>query len=294
MDTGEKLLMFGGLPTDYLCEWEVTSDLTAAGKKLGLRFEAIPTHELRSRYSSLSSQDEAEVAGLAQDLIDGASQGSQVADEEVAKAARLYLAMAGILEERGGDGVTIVCKSWTGGEALPVPCVSLMLFQERGIPAACQGDLDALLTMVLFKRAAGVPTFMGGAVKANGHLGISHCVLPRNLCTKEDEGQEYYLGDYHGRKESPTVHAEVPIGEIATVARFTKGLRSLLLTSGTIKGCQDNKDRCRNTLVIDVPDRERVFDAVKGVQNHYVVACGDHRAALKERARERDIEVVVL
>ena len=294
MDTGEKLLLFGGLPTDYLGEWEITSDLGVAGKKLGLRFEAVPTDELRSRYTSLSPQDQAEAARLVQDLIERASQGTQVADEEIAKAARLYLAMARIVEERGGDGVTIVCSSWIRTEELPVPCVALTLFQERGIPAACQGDLDALLTMVLFKRAAGVPTFMGGAVKANGHLGISHCVLPRNLCTKGDEGQAYYLGDYHGRKESPTVHAEVPVGEIATVARFTKGLRSLLLTSGTIKGCQDSKDRCRNTLVIDVPDRERVFDAVKGVQNHYVVACGDHRAALEERAKERDIKVVAL
>jgi L-fucose isomerase-like protein len=294
METGEKLLLFGGLPTDYLTEWEITSDLSLAAKKLGLRFEAVPTDELRSRYTSLSSQDQGEAVRLAQDLIERASQTTQVADEEIAKAARLYLAMARIVEERGGDGVTIVCSPWIRTEELPVPCVALTLFQERGIPAACQGDLDALLTMVLFKRAAGVPTFMGGAVKANRYLGISHCVLPRNLCATENEGQAYYLSDYHGRKESPTVHAAVPVGEVATVARFTPGLRRLLLTSGTIKGCQDSKDRCRNTLVIDVPDRERVFDAVKGVQNHYVVACGDHRAAMEERAGERCIEVVAL
>ncbi|MFO7918560.1 MAG: hypothetical protein R6V13_10820 [Anaerolineae bacterium] len=294
MDTGEKLLLFGGLPTDYLNGWEITSDLGVAGKKLGLRFEAVPADELRSRYASLSSQAQAEATRLAQDLTAHASRTTQVADEEIVKAARLYLAMARIVEERGGDGVTIVCRPWIREETLPVPCVALMLFQERGIPAACQGDLDALLTMVLFKRAAGVPTFMGGAVKANGHLGISHCVLPRNLCAAEREKEEYYIGDYHGRKESPTVHTTVSAGKVVTIARLTKGLKSLLLVRGTVRGCQDREGWCRNTLVVDVPDREKVFGAVKGVQNHYVVACGDHGATLSKRAKEKGIEVVIL
>ncbi|MFP3895976.1 MAG: hypothetical protein ACLFV5_03930 [Anaerolineales bacterium] len=294
MDRGEKLLLFGGLPTDYLSEWEITDDLDLASKKLDLRFEAVPMDDLRGRYVSLPTPDMIKAEHLAQDLLTHVSQGSSVADKEVEKAAKLYLAMAGILEERGGDGVTIVCKSWTGREALPVPCVSLMLFQERGIPAACQGDLDALLTMMLFHRAAGVPTFMGGAVGVDGQLGISHCVLPRNLCAPEGKGRAYYIGDYHGRKESPTVHTTVPTGETVTIARLTQGLRRFVLTKGVVRECQDREGRCRNTLIIDVPDQEKVFDAVRGVQNHYVVACGDHRAALEERAKERNIEVLAL
>ena len=51
---------------------------------------------------------------------------------------------------------------------------------------------------------------------------------------------------------------------------------------------------CRNILVVDVPDRDRVFGAVMGIQNHYVVAYGDHRRALIELAEAKQIEVARL
>jgi len=109
-----------------------------------------------------------------------------------------------------------------------VPCVALMLFQEQGIPTACQGDIDALLTMVLFKRVAG-----------------------------------------------------------------RSSLR-LLLFAGPVVASQTDNARYRNTLVVQVPDRERAFKAVKGVQNHYVAALGDHTRALTELAEAKDIQVICL
>jgi len=166
-----------------------------------------------------------------------------------------------------------------------------MLFQEQGVPAACQGDIDALLTMVLFRRVAGLPSFMGGAIKARGHLGISHCALCRHMLGAEADPQPYQVSDYHGRKASPTVWTGVPVGEAATVARLTRNLDRLLLTTGTVVASDTSNSRCRNTLVIEVPDRERVFRAVKGVQNHYVVALGDHAQALSQLAEASDIEV---
>ena len=76
------------------------------------------------------------------------------------------------------------------------------------------------------------------------------------------------------RKPSPTVWTGVPAGEV--VASDTSNWR------------------CRNTLAIKVPDRERVFRAVKGVQNDTVVALGDQLTALSHLAGARDIEVVRL
>ena len=64
--------------------------------------------------------------------------------------------------------------------------------------------------------------------------------------------------------------------------------------AGPIMGNQSDSVRCRNTLVVQIPDRERAFKAVKGIQNHYVAAVGDHRRALIELAETKDIEVVRL
>ncbi len=295
----ETLLLFGGAPSQYLEEWEITGDLELAETKLGVHFESVPTDELVARYHALDEADKMEASHLAQTLIDNASpqrkRGMPPAPYagEIVKAMELYVAMRQFVESREADAVTITCGPWIHGSDLPTPCVALMRFQEQGLPAACQGDIDALLTMVMVKRATGWTSFMGGAVKAQGHLGISHCVLCRSM-SGPDREQAYVISNYHGRKESPTVWVDVPVGETVTIARLTRNLERLLLLKAEVIANQGGNDRCRNTLVVDVPDRERVFDAVKGIQNHYVVAFGDHTQSLTEMAADLDIEVMRL
>jgi L-fucose isomerase-like protein len=296
----ERLLLFGGLPSAYLAEWEITGDLTLAEHKLGVRFESVPHDDLVARYTSLDEQGQREALRLAEELIQGASARRTRSlppappQAAVVDATRLYVAMRQFVEARHADAVTVTCEPWIRGEGLPVPCVGLMLFQEQGIPAACQGDIDALLTMVLFQRVSGQSSFMGGAIKAQRQLGLSHCIICRNLPGPSTDLQSYLISNYHGRKESPTVWAEVPAGETVTVARLTQDLKRLLLLTGKLLGSQTDNAHCRNTLIIDVPDRERVIRAVKGIQNHYVAAVGDHARALTELASAAGIDIVRL
>jgi L-fucose isomerase-like protein len=294
---GETLLLFGGKLSAYLDEWEITSDLALVEHKLDVRIEDVPTETLVERLDALDGPGRAEAAQLARDLVDGAlptRKGRMPPApplDEIEKAARLYVAMRRIVDERDAHAVTIACGPWIGEAHLPTPCLALMRLQEEGIPATCQGDIDALLTMVLLKRVSGLPSFMGGAIKARGHLGISHCVLCRTMLGPGADLQPYAISNYHGRKESPTIWTEVPAGGPVTIVRLTRNLERLLLATGTVFASQTDNWRCRNTLVIDVPDRDRFFKAVRGIQNHYVVALGDHAAALTALAGRRGIEV---
>jgi L-fucose isomerase-like protein len=303
----EKLLLFGGKPTAYLEEWSITADLALAERKLGVRFEEIPHAELLEAFGSLDPAGREEAAALAQKLISGAEGGlgrDGLSWDDVEAGARLAVAMRQLTAAHGGDAVTVGCGPWIRDAELPTPCLALMTLQEAGVPAACQGDIDALLTMVLFKRVTDAPAFMGGARRTAGHLGISHCVLCRHLAKGREpefawepsQGflQPYSLHDYHGRKPGPTVRTRAPVGETVTIARLTRDLAQLLLTTGTVIASHTGIRHCRNTLVIDVADRERVLGAVRGVQNHYVVAYGDHREALRAQARAAGIPVVDL
>lgn len=293
---GEKLLLFGALPVAYLTEWEITQDLELAEEKLSVSFAAVPVEDLFVEQDSLGDVDAALAKRLARKL------GAEAADDpdavelsraQLEKATRLYVAMENIRDREGADGVSTVCRA-IKGEERATPCIALTLFQERGIPAACQGDIDAWLTMVLFKRLTGWISFMGGAHVMGDDVAISHCVLCRAMRGPEAPEQPYYVSDYHGRDPGPTLGTELPSGETVTIARLTRDLESLLLTSGTVTGCGHGDGLCRNRLLIDVPDRQRLLEAVKGHQNHYVVACGDHVSAMRALAVELEIPVVDL
>jgi len=106
--------------------------------------------------------------------------------------------------------------------------------------------------------------------------------------------QTYYISDYHSRKNSPTIHTAIPRGTPVTVARLTRNLENLILTLGRVVGDHDLKDRCRNTVVVEVEDLERVLRAVKGIQQHLVVACGDLGNAATALAKEAGIGVIAV
>jgi L-fucose isomerase-like protein len=290
---GETLLLFGGVPEGYTAEWDITSDTERMADVLDVQVVEVSVDVLMAAEEALDEGERGEAESLARELLNGATgPGSgTVGMAEMEEAARLYLAMRRFVQKHDADAVTITCWPWIRGEGEPTPCVALVLFQEEGLPAACQGDMDALLTMVLIKRATGLPSFMGGALKANGGLGISHCVMCRQMLGPESPVQPYEVYDYHGRKPGPTLRTELPQGTTVTVARLTQNLERLLLTTGTVRRMGDYQDYCRNTLVLDVPDRERVLNAVKGIQNHYVVVAGDHAAKLAAMAHERGIAV---
>lgn len=295
VQSGETLLLFGGLSRYYLQGWEITANLKIAEEKLGVRFVTVPTGELLSKYQSLDNTEMARAKELAEQLKRKASKDQRaklLAKEELEKATGLYVAMLSYVEKYAADAVTIVCSPWIRGTEVTVPCIALTLLQEEGVPAACQGDIDALLTMVLFKRLSGLASFMGGGIKASGALGVSHCVLSRKMCGPEMPMQPYYISDYHGRKNSPTIHTEIPKGETVTLARLTRNLEGLILTSGVVIGSQDQKNRCRNTVVIKVKDRDKLLKTVKGIQQHFVVSCGDQRKALTMLARRAGIKVI--
>ena len=291
----EQILIFGGISQSYLDQWEVTSDLSLIEHKMGVHFVEISTETLITKMQQLMSREREMTQQITQQLIMQASsnlQTSSIEENSVVDAVKLYIAMNHFVDKYHATAVTIACRPWIQNAEITTPCIALMLFQEAGVPAACQGDLDALMTMVLFKRVAGVMSVMGNNFEVERHLGIGHCVVSRRFCGVSNTLNPYYIRDYHGRQPSPTVHPIPPTNQVVTIARLTQNLEQLILTSGVLVDNRDLPERCRNTLIIQVADTRQVLNNMKGLQQHLVVACGDHRKTLSEYAQSRGITII--
>jgi L-fucose isomerase-like protein len=295
--SNEKLLIFGSHSSDYLQERKITDDHSVVRQKLGIVVEEESLDKLMNLYNSINTPDSEKhgaVEELADHLIDGAveSRLKKPNRDEVESAVSLYLAMEQMVEEHGAQATTIVCRGLIHSETLPVPCVALTLFQDRGIPAACQGDLDALLTMILFQRVAKRPSCMGNPFDEDGMVVVSHCVMSRKMLGFDEKPQPYYLADYHGRKASVTVHTDLPKGQTVTYGRFTKNLQSLILGAGEVVDSFDRDGICRNGLKITVGDMERLLEVRMDHQYHFAVVAGDHRPELVDFADEAGIKII--
>ena len=93
-------------------------------------------------------------------------------------AERLYRRILKLVREHGIDGIAFNCFKFAIKWGF-VPCLTLSLLNGRGVPAACEGDLRALLTLILGRRILGVSGMMGNVSHlAGGKLILSHCTAP--------------------------------------------------------------------------------------------------------------------
>ena len=290
-DAAGKVLVFGQVPHKYLEQWEITSDFEVVAEKLGIRIEVIPRNELRARYEGLSEPQRSEAAALAKRLVSEAQQEGRPrpADTEIEAAVRYFMAMHSMVAERRASAATRLCGSFPPAKG-PGPCAALTLLADHGVPAGCQGDIDAVLTMALFKRVAGVVSFMGGGFAQGSRLRVSHCVLPRRMKGPE-ASRPYYLAYHHASSVGVTIHTDLPAGEPVTVARLTQNLERLIVAEGTVVESPDPPRGCRNALLIDVADVQKLMRVVRGGQYHLVVACGHHLAKIRDLAGRAGIEV---
>ncbi len=101
--------------------------------------------------------------------------------EDIVKAARVSVALQNLLEREQAQGLAIgTCMGWL---SKGFPCLGFTRLRDCGIPAACEGDMDSLLTMLLFQYAFNRPGFQGNATfdTSRNVLWTAHCTAPLQL-----------------------------------------------------------------------------------------------------------------
>jgi len=75
--------------------------------------------------------------------------------EDIRKAARVSVALQRLMEQEKAQGLAVgTCMGWL---SKGFPCLGFARLRDSGIPAACEGDMDSLLTMLLFQYAIDKP-----------------------------------------------------------------------------------------------------------------------------------------
>ena len=272
--------------------------------RLGVEMLAIPD----GRYDEvLAGVDAAAAEKGAQQWIDEAERMVEPNREDVVKAARASLALEKLIAENRAQALCVgTCMGW-----LPrgFPCLGFSRLNDRGIPAACDGDMDCVLTMLIFQHALNQAGFLGnagGVDTSKNAFHLSHCSAPLRM-----EGPASPKASYLLRR-----HAEVQGGAVPEVhyrigqkITFTKLLHldTLLVFTGTIievpevpKGTERG---CRTELVAEVDDADKLLDNWGGgalgpsakdyyASLHRVAYYGDHTRTIRHLARLMGLKVV--
>jgi len=278
-----------GFPPPIFSRWHHLPDLELALEKLGVEFSPV---EIRELVAQLPTIDEAKAETLAQDWLQEAKEVIEPSSTDVADAARLFLALANILEQRKANAMAINCIELMTLK-VPPPCYAMARLRDEGIHAACEADVSTLLTMMMLGYLADEPAFMGNVVGANPQsntLMISHCVVPSRMAGFRQPPRPYILRNYHG-SQRVTAHVELDIGQELTIARLARNMDKIMLLRGELVDCRDTT-ACRTTISARVSDVRKFVRCAFG--NHHAVVYGNHVGQAKALSGALGISAIEL
>ena len=190
-------------------------------------------------------------------------------------------------DELEGDIFEALRRVSKGLSAITVKCFDLI---EHGItaclplamldiPAGCEGDLNAVFTMLLIREIFGKPSWMANVCRLSP-LVLAHCTVPLKMV------EDYELTTHAESGKGVAVRGKLKRGTV-TLAKYGKG--RLLLMKGRVVGNLREKGLCRTQAVVEC-DEEFLVENIVG--NHVVLAYGDLRKDLRDFCKLAGIKCV--
>jgi len=282
-----------GLPATLDGHWEHVPDPDKLKEKLGMEVIPVTSAEFISQVGEI---DESMIADLVQSWLSGASEVDGPSTEEVNQVAKVYLAIDGCLKSTGANAVAVGCLQLMYMGGLVPHCFALSQLRDRGIPAACESDISALVTMIMLGYLANKPAYMGNVARADPSsniIMISHGCTPSRMAGLDQSPSPYKLvHSYSGQFFTGSGLTSLPVietGQEVTVARISRNLDKLSATTGTITGFRETF-LDRGTMDIRIGDVRRFFHNAPG--NHHVVVYGNHIEQLRHLCQLLDIRLV--
>ena len=155
-------------------------------------------------------------------------------------------------------------------------CIALSKLNDEGIPAACEGDIPTLLTMMVCKRLTGELCFQvnPARIHANGEMLFAHCTLPLGMTEKHEYTTHFESGI------GVAIHGELPIGAY-TLVKLSGDLKRLLAADVELERCQYEENLCRTQVWIKATPELAQYFLTDPIHNHHVLIKGHHAGKFK-------------
>lgn len=227
--------------------------------------------------------------------------------EDVVKAAKASLTLDQLITENHADGLCVgTCMRWLDRG---FPCLGFSRLNDRGIPAACDGDMDCLLTMLIFQYALNQAGFLGNAAgvdTSRNAFHLSHCSAPLRMEGPESPRSPYLLRRHAEVRGGAVTEVHYRLGQKITFTKMVH-LDTLMMFTGEIievpevPGGQERG--CRTEIVVQVKDADKLLDNWGGgalgesagdyyASLHRVAYYGDHTRTIRHMAHLLGMKLV--
>ena len=268
-----KTLGIVGHPSDWLISSGFDRDVIL--DKLGISLQYIPMEELLEEYSSLKD----EVAESWNEVVGrSGAEGplSTPVKQALPGAYRLYKALLTLTTDYGLSGLTIRCFDLLTS-IHNTGCLALARLNSEGYVAGCEGDVPAMLSMMIGRAVSGVSGFQANPSSIDpetGEIVFSHCTVPLDMVSSFGLDTHFESGIGVG------IRGQLPSGPV-TVFKVSGNLSKHFVCEGELLRCEAKPDLCRTQTVLRLPASAASYFLTEPIGNHHIILPGHHAAVLE-------------
>jgi L-fucose isomerase-like protein len=249
-----------GKPSDWLIA--SGADYNIVRKKLGIRIYDIPIEEMIRHIDQVNDKD------IPADII---RKPEGFEKNVIQQSLRIYQGLKNLTQEYNFNAITVRCFDLldfyknTG-------CLALSLLNKEGIIAGCEGDVPALISMIIANQLTEQPTFIANLSCINqerNDIIFCHCTIPINMC----ESYEYKTHFESGM--GIAVRGKVKKGPV-TIFKINGNVDNYFLEEGELTDNLELPTLCRSQLQVSF--KKPVVDILeKSIANHHIICKGWYR-----------------
>ena len=280
---GQKLGIIGK-PSDWLIASQ--PDKQAAKDRLGMELIDIDIRELID-LAKESSQNP--LPDYAADIVAGLRKDAPEAVRKyVEGAVAIYSSLWSMVNRYGLSGLTLRCFDLL--DALGnTGCLALALLNSEGIPSSCEGDVPALLSMVIgnaLTRRSGFQANPSQIDPGTGTMLLAHCTVPFNMV------ENYSYNTHFESGIGVAVHGEMAEGDV-TIFKTSADLGRMFCEEATLIENQYGRDLCRTQVLLQMKNPEVLTEYFlrNPIGNHHIVFSGKHREVFEEFMKGKEFFV---
>ena len=253
-----------GQPSDWLIASQ--ADPMAILDKLGVRMVEVPMEELLVEIGKAQGEPapaDQEMEAKVRDAYPG--------------AVKIYNALKVLVERYHLDAFTLRCFDLLTAVG-NTGCLALACFNSEGIPASCEGDVPALLSMMIASALTGVSGFQANPARIDtetGEMLFAHCTIPFNMVENWQFDTHFESGIGVG------IHGIFPEGPV-TVFKVSGDLKRHFAAEGELVGNQYESHLCRTQVNLRLSPEDARYFLTDPIGNHHILVPGHCKALLEE------------
>lgn len=252
-----------GEPSDWLISSQADKEIVK--ERLGIELVDIPMQTLLDTIAAKEEQPTA------------SNSDNEKVRQALPGAKRIYEALKDIVTDNRLNGFTLRCFDllsaiWNTG------CLALAKLNAEGYVAGCEGDVPAMLSMMIGRSLLGISGFQANPSSINpetGEIVFAHCTIPLDLV-------EHYEYDTHFESGIGVgIRGFMKEGPI-TIFKVSGDLSRHFVAEGYLVRNQANPDLCRTQQVIQLSDKSLVsYFLTNPIGNHHIILPGHHQELLE-------------